>query len=62
LVNYCEVNNKIDGYLFDNYNALLYMYITNLTATFYGQIIYEKKYIDYLSEGINDFYAAIQDK
>ena len=23
LVNYCEVNNKIDGYLFDNFNTLL---------------------------------------
>jgi hypothetical protein len=62
LVNYCEVNNEIDGYLFDNFNTLLYMYITNSTATFYGQIIYDKKNIDYLNEGINDFYAAIQDK
>ena len=62
LVNYCEVNNEIDGYLFDNFNTLLYMYITNSTATFYGQIIYDKKDIDYLNEGINDFYASIQDK
>ena len=62
LVNYCEVNNEIDGYLFDNFNTLLYMYITNSTATFYGQIIYDKKGIDYLNEGINDFYASIQDK
>ena len=62
LVNYCEVNNEIDGYLFDNFNTLLYMYITNSTATFYGQIIYNKKDMDYLNEGINDFYAAIQDK
>ena len=62
LVNYCEVNNEIDGYLFDNFNTLLYMYITNSTSTFYGQIIHDKKDIDYLNEGINDFYAAIQDK
>ena len=62
LVNYCEVNNEIDGYLFDNFNTLLYMYITNSTATFYGQIMYGKKDVDYLNEGINDFYAAIQDK
>ena len=62
LVNYCEVNNEIDGYLFDNFNTLLYMYITNSTSTFYGQIIHNKKDIDYLNEGINDFYAAIQDK
>ena len=29
LVNYCEINNEIDGFLFDNFNTLLYMYITN---------------------------------
>ena len=62
LVNYCEVNNEIDGYLFDNFNTLLYMYITNSTATFYGQIIYNTKDRDYLNEGINAFYAAIQEK
>ena len=62
LVNYCEVNNEIDGYLFDNFNTLLYMYITNSTSKFYGQIINDKNDIDYLNEGINDFYAAIQDK
>ena len=62
LVNYCEVNNKIDGFLFDNFNTLLYMYITNSTSDFYGEIIYSKKDVDYLNEGINDFYAAIQDK
>ena len=62
LVNYCEVNNEIDGYLFDNFNTLLYMYITNSTSDFYGEIIYQRKEVDYLNEGINDFYAAIQDK
>ena len=62
LVNYCEVNNKIDGYLFDNFNTLLYMYITNSTSNFYGKIIYQTDDVDYLNEGINDFYAAIQDK
>ena len=62
LVNYCEVNNEIDGYLFDNFNTLLYMYITNSTSEFYGEIIYSKKDINYLNEGINDFYEAIQEK
>ena len=62
LVNYCEVNNEIDGYLFDNFNTLLYMYITNSTSNFYGQIIYQIDDVDYLNEGINDFYAGIQDK
>jgi hypothetical protein len=62
LVNYCEVNNEIDGYLFDNFNTLLYMYITNSESTFYGKIVYETEDVDYLNDGINDFYAAIQDK
>ena len=62
LVNYCEVNNEIDGYLFDNFNTLLYMYITNSTSNFYGNIIYQREDVDYLNEGIKDFYAAIQDK
>ena len=62
LVNYCEVNNEIDGYLFDNFNTLLYMYITNSESKFYGKIIYQSDDIDYLNDGINDFYAAIQDK
>ena len=62
LVNYCEVNNEIDGYLFDNFNTLLYMYITNSESKFYGNIIYSRNDVDYLNDGINDFYAAIQDK
>jgi hypothetical protein len=62
LVKYCEVNNEIDGYLFDNFNTLVYMYITNSTSNFYGRIIYQRDDVDYLNEGINDFYAAIQDK
>ena len=63
LVNYCEVNNKIDGYLFDNFNTLLYMYISCSNSEFYGKIIDEsKKNYDYLNDGINSFYAAIQEK
>ena len=63
LVNYCEVNNLIDGYLFDNFNTLLYMYISSSDSEFYGKIIDDtKKNYDYLNEGINSFYAAIQEK
>ena len=63
LVNYCEVNNLIDGYLFDNFNTLLYMYISSSDSEFYGKIIDDtKKDYDYLNEGINSFYAAIQEK
>ena len=63
LVNYCEVNNQIDGYLFDNFNTLLYMYISSSDSEFYGKIIDgTRKDYDYLNEGINAFYAAIQEK
>ena len=63
LVNYCEVNNKIDGYLFDNFNTLLYLYISSSHSEFYGKIIDgSRQNYDYLNEGINDFYAAIQEK
>ena len=62
LVNYCEINNEIDGFLFDNFNTLLYMYITNSSSNFYGRIVYQADDLDYLDDGINDFYAAIQEK
>ena len=63
LVNYCEINNKIDGYLFDNFNTLVYMYISSSTSEFYGKIIDDsRENYNYLNEGINDFYAAIQEK
>jgi hypothetical protein len=62
LVKYCEVNNEIDGYLFDNFNTLLYMYITNSTSNFYGKIIYQTDDVDYLNKGINGFYEGIQSK
>jgi hypothetical protein len=62
LVKYCEVNNEIDGYLFDNFNTLLYMYITNSTSNFYGKVIYETDDVDYLNKGINGFYEGIQSK
>ena len=62
LVNYCEINNEIDGFLFDNFNTLLYMYITNSSSNFYGRIVYGAEDLDYLDDGINDFYAAIQEK
>jgi len=63
LVNYCEVNNEIDEYLFDNFNTLLYMYISCSNSTFYGRIIDGSRFdYDYLKDGINKFYSSIQEK
>ena len=41
LIDYCDVNNSIDGYLFDNINSILYLYITNSTSYFYSKLVYE---------------------
>ena len=58
LIDYCDINNSIDGYLFDNVNSLIYLYVTNSTSVFYGKLVYEENNIDYIQEGINTLYDA----
>ena len=62
LIEYCDINNSIDGYIFDNINSLIYLYITNSTSEFYGQLIDEKHNINYTQEGINTLYDAVRKK
>ena len=62
LIDYCDINNSIDGYLFDNVNALIYLYVTNSTSVFYGQLIHEESNIDYIQDGINTLYDAVRKK
>ena len=59
LIQYTEVNNLIDGYLFDNINAILYLYITNTTSIFYSQIINEENSYNYVKDGIDSFYEQL---
>ena len=59
LIQYTDINNLIDGYLFDNINSLLYLYITNSTSIFYSQLISEDKSFDYIKDGIDSFYKRI---
>ena len=62
LIDYCDINNSIDGYIFDNINSLIYLYITNSTSHFYGKLINESNDIDYIQEGINTLYEALRKK
>ena len=62
LIKYCDVNNSIDGYIFDNINSLIYLYITNSTSNFYGKLTDESQDIDYIKEGINTLYDAVREK
>lgn len=62
LIDYCDANNSIDGYLFDNINSILYLYITNSTSTFYSQLVYEDNNLDYVQDGIDNLYSIIKRK
>ena len=62
LIDYCDVNNSIDGYIFDNVNTLIYLYVTNSTSQFYGQLTDETSNIDYIQEGINTLYDVVRKK
>ena len=62
LIEYCDINNSIDGYIFDNVNSLIYLYLTNSDSYFYGKLIDEKSNIDYVQDGINTLYDVIRRK
>ena len=62
LIDYCDVNNSIDGYLFDNINSILYLYITNSTSYFYSKLVYEDNHLDYVQDGIDKLYNIIKEK
>ena len=62
LIDYCDVNNSIDGYLFDNINSILYLFITNSTSYFYSQLVHEENNLDYVQDGIDRLYNIIKEK
>jgi len=62
LIKYCDINNSIDGYLFDNINSILYLYITNSTSYFYSQLVEESNNLDYVQDGIDNLYRIIKEK
>ena len=63
LIEYCKINNSIDGYIFDNINSITYLYVTNSTSTFYSTLAHEKEpEYDYVQTGINTLYDLILQK
>ena len=62
LIEYCKINNSIDGYLFDNINSITYLYLTNSSSTFYSTLTQENEEFDYVQTGINTLYDLIQQK
>ena len=62
LVTYCDINTQIDEYVYDNFNAVMYMYITNSTPYFYNLIINGNNFSDYLEVAMSDLYNAIEEK
>ena len=62
LINYCDINNSIDGSIFDNVNSLIYLYVTNSSSYFYSQLVKESNNKDYIQEGINTLYDSVQKK
>jgi hypothetical protein len=63
LIEYCKINNSIDGYLFDNINAITYLYVTNSTSKFYSTLSSEvNEEFDYVQRGINSLYDLIIQK
>ena len=62
LIEYCKINNSIDGYLFDNTNSITYLYVTNSTSKYYSTIASGETEFDYVESGINELYNLIQQK
>ena len=62
LIDYCDVNNSIDGYLFDNTNSLIYLYLTHSTSKFYSKLTTGENEYDYVDTGITTLYEAIKKK
>ena len=62
LIEYCKINNSIDGYIFDNINSITYLYVTNSTSRFYSSLTNEEQQFDYVQRGIDTLYDLIQQK
>ena len=62
LIEYCDINNSIDGYIFDNVNSLIYLYLTNSSSEFYSKLVDETNNVNYIKEGIDTLYDSIRRK
>ena len=61
-IDYCRANSEIDELVYDNLNALIYMYSTNSTSNFYNKVIFGNDSTNYLETRISSLYSSIQEK
>ena len=59
LVDYLKYNDYIDGYIYDNTNAILYIIETNSSSFYYGNLVDPTYNQDYIQENIELLYDAI---
>ena len=62
LISYINYNDLIDGYLYDNTNAIIYIINTNTTSNYYGGLIDGNTDKDYINDNIDLLYESILNK
>jgi hypothetical protein len=62
LIDYVKYNDYIDGYIYDNANAIIYIIDTNSSSFYYGNLINSSYNKDYIQENIDLLYDAIINK
>ena len=62
LVDYVKYNDYIDGYTYDNSNAIIYIIETNSSSFYYGNLINSSYNKDYIQENIELLFEAIANK
>ena len=62
LISYIDYNDLIDGYLYDNTNAIIYIINTNTSSNYYGGLIDGNTDKDYINDNIDLLYEAILNK
>lgn len=60
LVQYNSINSKIDNYIYDNLNANQFLLLTNMTAYELSSLIYNDESMNYIQEGIAQYYLNLE--
>ena len=62
LVEYSNINQKLDSHTYDNFNTLIYIMLTNSTKYSLGERILNKNNFDYLFNGFDNLHNIIRQK
>ena len=62
LISYIKYSDLLDGYLYDNTNAIIYIINTNTSSNYYGGLIDGNTDKDYINNNIDLLYEAILNK